>query len=164
MNCLVIDSPIGRLTLCANADDTALTHIRFGEKLSAGDILCTTPLLRRAAEQLGEYFAGQRKEFDLPLDPAGTPFQQSCRRALCAIPYGETRSYGQQAVAVGNPKACRAVGMANNRNPLPVVIPCHRVVGSGGKLVGYAGGLNIKEKLLALEAQNSRPHRAAEEE
>ena len=113
------------------------------------------PLLRRAEEQLGESFAGQRKEFDLPLAPAGTPFQQCCWQALCAIPYGRTRSYGAQAKAVGNPKASRAVGMANNRNPLPIVIPCHRVVGSSGKLVGYAGGLGIKEALLALEAQNS---------
>ena len=155
MNCLVMESPIGQLTLCANADDTALTHIRFGEQLGAGDELYSTPLLRRAEEQLGEYFAGQRKEFDLPLAPAGTPFQQCCWQALCAIPYGRTRSYGDQAKAVGNPKASRAVGMANNRNPLPIVIPCHRVVGSSGKLVGYAGGLGIKEALLALEAQNS---------
>lgn len=156
MNCLVMESPIGKLTLCANADDTALTHIRFGEQIAAGDELYSTPLLRRAEEQLGEYFAGQRKKFDLPLAPAGTPFQQCCWQALCAIPYGRTRSYGDQAKAVGNPKASRAVGMANNRNPLPIVIPCHRVVGSSGKLVGYAGGLGIKEALLALEAQNSR--------
>ena len=152
MNCLVMESPIGKLTLCANADDTALTHIRFGEKLAAGDELCSTPLLRRAEEQLGEYFAGQRKEFDLPLAPAGTPFQQCCWQALCAIPYGRTRSYGDQAKAVGNPKASRAVGMANNRNPLPIVIPCHRVGGADGSLTGYAGGIHYKKALLELEA------------
>jgi len=155
MNCRIVDSPIGPLTLCANGEDTALVKIRFGGRTEPGDRLTDTPLLGRAAAQLEEYFAGRRREFDLPLAPEGTPFQRRCWQALCAIPYGRAHSYADQAKRVGNPKACRAVGMANHRNPLPIVIPCHRVVGSSGKPVGYAGGMEIKEKLLALEAANS---------
>ncbi len=89
--------------------------------------------------------------FDLPLEPAGTEFQKSVWVALQAIPYGETRSYGDMARQIGNPKACRAVGMANNRNPISIVIPCHRVIGADGSLVGYGGGLDLKQKLLTLE-------------
>ena len=107
----------------------------------------------KAKTELTEYFAGQRKSFDLPLEPKGTAFQQSVWRALCEIPYGETVSYGQIAERIGNKKACRAVGMANNRNPIAIIIPCHRVIGAGGKLTGYAGGLDKKEFLLELEAQ-----------
>lgn len=110
-----------------------------------------TPLIRKAAEQLMEYLAGKRKAFDLPLEPEGTPFQKAVWKALTGIPYGKTRTYKDIAESIGNPKACRAVGMANNKNPIAILIPCHRVIGAGGKLVGYAGGLDIKKKLLDLE-------------
>lgn len=110
-----------------------------------------TPLLRAAAEQLEEYAAGRRKDFDLPLAPRGTAFQQKVWQALTRIPYGETRSYKQIAEAVGCAKGFRAVGLANNRNPIAVVIPCHRVIGADGKLVGYGGGLPLKQALLRLE-------------
>jgi methylated-DNA-[protein]-cysteine S-methyltransferase len=110
-----------------------------------------TSLLKNAAQQLNEYLEGRRNSFDLPLNPKGTDFQKKVWAALCDIPYGETRSYKQIAECVGNPKACRAVGMANNKNPIMIFIPCHRVVGSDGRLTGYAGGLDMKEKLLSLE-------------
>ena len=110
-----------------------------------------TPLLRRAAEELREYLAGERRKFDLPLCPAGTPFQQKVWAALREIPYGETRSYGDIAKAIGQPQASRAVGMANHRNPLLILIPCHRVVGANGSLTGYAAGLALKERLLEME-------------
>lgn len=103
--------------------------------------------------QLGEYFAGERDEFDLPLEPEGTEFQRAVWKALAEIPYGETRSYGQIAAVVGRPKAARAVGMANNRNPIAVIVPCHRVIGAGGALVGYAGGLERKTWLLDHERE-----------
>lgn len=164
---LVCDSPVGTLTLVER--DGQLTEIRFGtlagcdadgpghgRDRKVGDDLApnryaSTPLLLRAAEQIGEYFAGSRQSFDLPLDLRGTPFQIAVWQALGKIPYGETRSYAEIARAVGSPTACRAVGMANHRNPIPIVIPCHRVVGSDGSLVGYGGGLRIKRLLLALE-------------
>jgi methylated-DNA-[protein]-cysteine S-methyltransferase len=109
------------------------------------------PLLEEAARQLRAYFAGEAREFDLPLDLAGTEFQKRVWRELLAIPYGETRGYGQIAVAIGSPKAVRAVGAANGANPIPIVVPCHRVVGAAGKLVGYGGGLALKRRLLELE-------------
>ena len=108
-------------------------------------------LTDRAAEQLAAYFGGEIQAFDLPLDAGGTPFQQSVWRALCAIPYGETRSYRELAEAIGNPKAVRAVARANGANPLSIVVPCHRVIGADGTLTGYAGGLEMKARLLALE-------------
>lgn len=110
-----------------------------------------TPLLAETVRQLDEYFAGKRHDFDLPLAPQGTPFQQKVWAALRQIPYGTTASYGQIAATMGNPKASRAVGMANNRNPIAIIIPCHRVIGSDGSLVGYGGGLPIKKQLLELE-------------
>ena len=110
-----------------------------------------TPLINEAYRQLSEYLLGERKSFDLPLNPQGTVFQQQVWKSLCDIPYGETRSYKQIAEAIGNPKAVRAVGMANNRNPLLIVVPCHRVIGADGKLVGYAAGIEKKEFLLKLE-------------
>ena len=114
-----------------------------------------TPLINEAYRQLSEYLLGERKRFDLPLNPQGTVFQQQVWKALCDIPYGETRSYKQIAEAIGNPKAVRAVGMANNRNPLLIVVPCHRVIGANGKLVGYAAGIVKKEFLLKLEGTAS---------
>ena len=110
-----------------------------------------TPLTKEAYRQLSEYLIGERISFDLPLNPRGTVFQQQVWKALSDIPYGETRSYKQIAEAIGNPKAVRAVGMANNRNPLLIVVPCHRVIGANGKLVGYGAGIEKKEFLLKLE-------------
>jgi methylated-DNA-[protein]-cysteine S-methyltransferase len=109
--------------------------------------------LRAAAEQLGAYFAGELRTFELALAPQGTDFQRRVWRGLCEIPYGVTVSYSDLAQRVGNPNACRAVGLANGRNPIPIVIPCHRVIGRNGTLVGYGGGLPIKQKLLALEGR-----------
>lgn len=109
-----------------------------------------------ATQQLREYFAGERQTFDLPLDATGTPFQRSVLAALRAIPYGETRSYSDIAAAIGRPKAVRAVGAANARNPLPIVVPCHRVVGKDGTLTGFGGGLPAKRHLLALERRVAR--------
>jgi methylated-DNA-[protein]-cysteine S-methyltransferase len=110
-----------------------------------------SPLSEQAERQLAEYFAGVRKNFDLPLKPTGTPFQLTVWQALRQIPYGQTRTYGQIAAAIGKPKAARAVGMACNRNPLWILIPCHRVIGSNQTLTGYAGGLDMKRALLELE-------------
>ena len=138
------------------ATERAVTAVRFGAAGpavgQAGDL---PPVLRQAVEELREYFAGERREFTLPLAPAGTPFQQQVWAALREIPYGATCSYGRIAGRIGRPKACRAVGMANNRNPIAIVVPCHRVVGASGALVGYAAGLEVKEKLLALESMNN---------
>lgn len=114
-------------------------------------------LLRQAVRELEEYFAGTRRAFTFPLAPAGTPFQLAVWQALRTIPYGQTRSYGQIAAQIGREKACRAVGMANHRNPLAIVVPCHRVVGSTGAPVGYAGGVPVKMRLLALEAAHTPP-------
>ncbi len=108
-------------------------------------------IIKKAYEQLQEYFNGERKSFDLPLNPKGTDFQKSVWNALLQIPYGEVWSYKDVAKYIGNEKACRAVGNANNKNPIVIIIPCHRVIGTNGKLVGYGGGLPMKEKLLKLE-------------
>ncbi|AEY67088.1 methylated-DNA--[protein]-cysteine S-methyltransferase [Clostridium sp. BNL1100] len=110
-----------------------------------------TELLIDAVKQLDEYLKGKRMAFDLPLAPKGTDFMKTVWNCLNTIPYGDTRSYKQIAEAAGNPKACRAVGMANNKNPIPIFIPCHRVVGTNGRLTGYRGGLEIKQKLLEIE-------------
>lgn len=146
---LIVQSPVGQLTLTQEAQ--ALTGLRFGTQPQQG-AEGPTPLLAETVRQLEEYFAGKRTEFSLPLAPKGTDFQLRVWQALLRIPYGETRSYGELAAMVGNPKACRAVGGANHRNPLPILIPCHRVVGAKGSLTGYAGGLAVKEFLLKLEA------------
>lgn len=146
MPAFTMQSPIGLLTI--EETDGAITALRFGGETVSPP---PTPLLQRAAQQLTEYFAARRRRFDLPLRPQGTAFQQAAWSALCDIPYGQTRTYAQQAAAIGNPKACRAVGMANHCNPLPLFIPCHRVIGAGGKLTGYAGGLAVKRFLLELE-------------
>lgn len=143
------ETPIGVLTLTEEAG--ALTGVLFGPDAPEGALRMETPLIRRAFAQLEEYFRGERKAFDLPMDARGTPFQRRCWRALLEIPYGQTRTYAQQAQAVGSPRAYRAVGMANHVNPLPVLIPCHRVVRADGSLTGYAGGLKIKRKLLEIE-------------
>lgn len=146
-------TPVGPLTVTAS--DEAVTAVRFGASGPAFDSPGELPpLLRRAVGELREYFAGTRRTFTLPLAPAGTPFQQEVWAALREIPYGETRTYGQIAARIGRPRASRAVGMANNRNPVGIVVPCHRVVGASGALVGYAAGLPVKEFLLRLEEMN----------
>lgn len=143
----VLISPCGQLELAE--ENGAITRLAFVEDLPLTPPCA--PLLEQAAAQLEEYFAGQRREFSLPLAPAGTPFQQKVWQALCEIPYGQLCSYGQLAAKVGNPKASRAVGMANHRNPIAIIQPCHRVVGADGSLTGYGGGLDKKELLLRLE-------------
>jgi len=110
-----------------------------------------TPLIKKAAKQFDEYFKKDRQNFDLPLVLHGTDFQVKVWKALQKIPYGQTRSYGELAAMTGNPKACRAAGMANNRNPITIIVPCHRVIGHDGSLTGYGGGLELKQKLLDLE-------------
>lgn len=141
--------PFARMLIAEEAG--ALVRVDFADVLSAGSIDRETPLLREAARQLNEYFAGRRRVFDLPLRPAGTPFQQKVWQALQTIPYGQTRSYQEIAGQIGNLKACRAVGYANHNNPIAIIIPCHRVIGKSGRLTGYAGGLELKERLLRLE-------------
>ena len=123
--------------------------MRFGAE---GAAISSDPLLLQAADQLRAYFAGELREFDLPLAPRGTPFQLSAWAAVSAIPYGRTATYAEIAAAIGRPSACRAVGAANGRNPLPVIVPCHRVIGAAGALTGYGGGLDRKRSLLDLEA------------
>lgn len=145
---VVVQSPVGDLTL--TEENGALTGLYFGRRSLEGEEGLTA-LLERAFQQLEEYFAGKRKQFDLPLSLRGTEFQRQVWAALRDIPYGETRSYGQIAQAVGRPKAVRAVGMANHRNPISIIVPCHRVVGADGSLTGYGGGLENKKFLLALE-------------
>lgn len=150
MNTLKINSPLGALELYEERG--ALVRLSFSPY--SEDIDSPTPLLLEGKRQLDEYFAGTRQSFDLPMTPAGTEFQKNVWTALTQIPYGETRSYGEIATQIGNPKASRAVGMANNRNPLPILIPCHRVIGADGKLVGYAGGLGVKVFLLGVEGMD----------
>ena len=151
MNFEYVSSPIGTLRIVS--DGTALTRIEFEGQYSDNptDIQCRDEALAQCARQLEEYFAGERKTFDLPLAATGTPFQKSVWKALVEIPFGELRSYSDIARKIDRVKAVRAVGAANGRNPLPIVVPCHRVIGSDGSLTGFAGGLALKEQLLKLE-------------
>ncbi len=151
-----ITSPVGPLTLVAHS--TALLCLAWGEDLSnlADHLRSATcgrgnSILSRAETQLGEYFSGKRFSFDLPLEPRGTDFQKQVWRQLLKIPYGQHITYGEQARRVGRPKAARAVGAANGRNPIGIIIPCHRVIGASGHLTGFAGGLETKRQLLSLE-------------
>lgn len=144
------DTPVGKL--CIGEEDDSITRVTWS-KVPQEYIQEETELILNCKIQLEEYFAGNRKQFDLPLAPKGTDFQKRVWKALTDIPYGETRTYGEIAAAVGNPKAARAVGMANNKNPIGIIVPCHRVVGADGKLVGYAGGMEKKEWLLNLEQE-----------
>ncbi len=140
-----LNTPIGTLLPERNAD--GLSGVRF-----EGDrAVSTDPLLLDAADQLRAYFAGELREFDLPLAPRGTEFQRQVWAAVSGIPYGATAAYSEIAAAIGRPSACRAVGAANGRNPLPVIVPCHRVIGAAGSLTGYGGGLDRKRSLLDLE-------------
>ncbi len=153
-----IDSLVGPLTVVS--DESAVTAIHFGDFVPDGAAFSEPTdsgwpeVLRQAARELTEFFAGTRRTFTVPLAPVGTPFQQQVWRALQTIPYGATCSYREIACAVGRPAACRAVGMANHCNPIPIIIPCHRVVGADGRLTGYASGLAIKSRLLQLEREN----------
>ena len=134
-------------------DNGAVCNIFFNKKNITEDYQNReTSLIKKTIQQLDEYFSGKRKNFSIPLDLRGTDFQMKVWNALQIIPYGKTVSYGQLAAITGNPKASRAVGMANNRNPVPVIVPCHRVIGSDGSLTGYAGGLELKKQLLELES------------
>tara|TARA_R110002124_G_scaffold14338_4_gene64034 strand:- start:3132 stop:3626 length:495 start_codon:yes stop_codon:yes gene_type:complete len=154
MNCHYLDTPIGMLRLVSNGH--ALTGVEF-EGQHGDDAGCggSDAVLRACAEQLGDYFARRRQYFELPLAAQGTTFQRSVWNALTLIPYGELRCYRDIAMSIGNRAAVRAVGAANGRNPLPIVIPCHRVIGSNGALTGFAGGLESKQFLLALEGSLS---------
>ncbi len=151
-----IPSPVGELRLVASGTGlrAILWHCHEAHRvpfLGAEIVAVRTELLDAAARQLGEYFDGRREEFDLPLDPIGSPFQHAAWSVLRTIPFGQTLTYGEQARRLGDPGKARAVGAANGRNPLSIVVPCHRVVGSTGKLTGFAGGLDTKAWLLAHE-------------
>lgn len=149
-NIFYYDTVIGKIGIAE--EDGAITDIIFGSEARPDFFnVCETAIIKDAAKQLMEYFAGNRRNFDLPLSTDGTAFQTMVWEALKSIPYGETRSYKDIAVQIGKAKACRAVGMANNRNSIPIIIPCHRVIGAKGKLTGYGGGLGIKEQLLIIE-------------
>src|SRR5262245_13007085 len=148
MRYAVMTTPIGLLTLASN--ETGLHAVHFGVTIPR-DAIADERSNHAFIHQLSQYFQGTRTQFDLPLDMSGTPFQMAVWRALLEIPYGETRSYGEIAKSIGKPGAARAVGMANHENPIAVVIPCHRVVGQHGTLTGYAGGLDVKQKLLSIE-------------
>ena len=151
----VMPSPVGQLTLVARNGKLAAilweteraNRVRLGELVAVDD----SPALLQAERQLNEYFAGTRDRFDLELDFEGTEFQKKVWAALLTIPFGETRSYSQIATQIGSPKAVRAVGAANGRNPISIVAPCHRVIGASGRLTGFAGGLEAKQYLLTLE-------------
>ena len=149
-----VGTPFGPMIL---EGEQALTHLYLPNALpDRKGRGAETPLLVRAREALLSYLAGERQGLALPLAPVGTDFQRSVWTALKAIPYGQTRTYGEIAAAIGRPKAVRAVGQANHHNPLPIFLPCHRVVGSGGTLTGYAGGLALKKALLTLESGKER--------
>jgi len=151
-------TPIGDLLLAG--DEDALSLVGFPEgsmrREPEADWIYKEQPFDEARRQLTEYFAGTRKDFDLPLRLSGTEFQLLVLEELRRIPYGETTSYGDIAQRIGNPKAVRAVGAANGRNPLPIIVPCHRVIGSSGDLTGFGGGLDTKEALLRLEAEHSQ--------
>ncbi len=154
-------SPLGDLRLVASA--TALVGVYFTDHRPAPRVEARTvarhPVLDRAAREIGEYLDGARQRFNVPIAPRGTPFQLAVWRALSAIPFGATRSYAELARAVGRPRAARAVGAANAHNPLSIVVPCHRVVATGGLLAGYAGGIDAKRWLIAHEQHDTAPDR-----
>jgi len=150
-----MDSPVGPLLLAGDTDGLRLVMFEKGKKTAAPkpEWKRDTKLFAEAIRQLRAYFDGKLKEFDLPLALEGTEFQLLVWNSLRTIPYGETISYAELARRIGNPKAVRAVGLANGSNPIPIIIPCHRVIGSDGSLTGFGGGLPVKKKLLALESQ-----------
>ncbi len=160
----IFQSPVGELTLVAS--DTGLQAVWWPDDaraLALGNRDDDHPVLRSTVEQLDEYFAGGRRQFDLPLDPAGTAFQQKVWEVLRGIPYGETITYGEQALRLGDVRKARAVGAANGRNPISIIVPCHRVVGATGALTGFAGGVDTKRWLLDFE-RSARAQSAQEPE
>ncbi len=164
LHTLTTPSPLGPLRLFATADALVALYLPTTGDPGLAHALAralpgTNSILERAAAQLGEYFAGARLDFALPLAPEGTAFQQRVWRALTRIPYGQTQSYGALAAAIGKPTASRAVGAANGQNPLAIIIPCHRVIGANGSLTGYGGGLPAKRWLLAHEQQRAGAQR-----
>ena len=150
-----VKTKIGQIGIAE--EDHFLTHLFFRqEKTPDGAVKKWTPFLREVAKEIKEYLTGKRKNFDIPLKLYGTDFQLSVWNALLTIPYGETRSYRDIAEQIGNGKACRAVGMANHRNPIAIIIPCHRVIGADGSLTGFGGGVELKQRLLELERVRKR--------
>ena len=152
MTGIIVPSPLGEIAIAE--EEGTLVHLDFAEALPAGCVQGTNALLEQAAGQLDQYFAGALTAFDVPLRLKGTDFQRRVWQALLDIPYGETHTYGQIAAQVGAPKAARAVGGANHVNPISIIVPCHRVIGAEGRMVGYGGGLWRKEALLQLERDN----------
>ncbi len=150
MKTAVYHSPFGDMEL--DYEEDALTALKMAKKKAVGE--APEGLALAVFQELDEYFQGKRKTFDIPLRTHGTPFQEKVWAALRAIPYGEVRSYKEVAEAIGHPKAYRAVGMANNANPIFIIVPCHRVIGADGSLTGYGGGLPMKKALLSLEKGN----------
>jgi methylated-DNA-[protein]-cysteine S-methyltransferase len=159
MNMITLPSPVGDLRLYAHADELTGVYLPDQEAPVAPEL--GSPVLAAAAAQLREYFAGTRREFDIPLAPRGTGFQALVWRALTTIPYGETRSYGELARGIGRPAASRAVGAANGKNPISIIVPCHRVIAANGELTGYAGGLAAKRWLLEHERRYTRSAQAS---
>ncbi|MCL1932587.1 MAG: methylated-DNA--[protein]-cysteine S-methyltransferase [Candidatus Azobacteroides sp.] len=149
MNIHYYASPVGILEI--KADDQAIAGLRLLKNPPDSRQTSSNPLIKETCVQLDEYFAGKRQTFDLPLSPQGTDFQQTVWKQLQEIPYGQTISYSQLAKAIRHPKACRAVGSANGKNPIAIIIPCHRVIASDGGLGGYAYGIDVKKRLLDLE-------------
>jgi len=150
----VMDSPVGRLYLAAT--DDGLTHVLFvaqmdREPRTVARTAAATRIVKETERQLAAYFAGRRREFDVPLAPVGTEFQREAWKALADVPFGETISYAELAKRMNRPRAVRAVGAANGANPIPIILPCHRVIGADGTLTGYGGGLETKRRLLSLE-------------
>lgn len=145
-------TPVG--SICVEDNGSAIVGVNMQLPEDGSDD-CETELLKEAHRQLTEYFGGRRRKFDLPIEMEGTDFQIKVWQALCDIPYGETRNYGEIASAVGSPKASRAVGGANHKNQIMIIVPCHRVIGANGSLVGFGGGLPVKEYLLNIEKQNN---------
>ena len=149
INYFCYDTAIGRIKIYEK--DEKIIGLVFSDYKKEDEIEKETELIKKAYTQLEEYLSGKRTEFNIEIEMIGTEFQKKVWKELLNIPYGETRSYKDIAIAIGNEKACRAVGNANNKNPIAIIVPCHRVVGSDGSMTGYAGGLNIKEKLLKIE-------------
>lgn len=148
----IYKTSIGKIQIISN--DKEITHISFNNKAIIKDAINKeTEIIKQTIQQINEYLNGARKSFNIKINPKGTEFQKSVWNELTKIPYGETRTYKDIAIKIKNPKAYRAVGNANNKNPIGIIIPCHRVIGSKGELTGYAGGLKIKQKLLQIEKQ-----------
>lgn len=152
INYFCYDTEIGRIKI--SEKDGKIIGLVFSYYKKENEIEKETELIKKAYTQLEEYLSGKRTEFDIEIEMIGTEFQKKVWKELLNIPYGETRSYKDIAIAIGNGKACRAVGNTNNKNPIAIIVPCHRVIGSNGSMTGYAGGLDIKEKLLKIEKYN----------